>query len=78
MKTLTDQELRNKGVDEYLIDYRRELNESIKSGKCYADYFGNKIKVLRAFISNPCGYNKVFLLGENDERIEFDLSLYHA
>lgn len=73
----TDEELRKEGIDEYLIDYRRKLNDSIQSGKCYADYLGEKIKIERAFISNPCGYNKVFLLGENHEIIEFDLTLYY-
>ena len=68
IKKMSDQELRDDGVSEDLITHRAELNAAIKSGKCYSSKPNGKlVRCERAFISNPFGYDRVFLLGENGE-----------
>ncbi len=67
-KKMSDQELRDVGVSEDLITYREGLNTAIKSGKCYSSEPDGKLVLCeRAFISNPFGYDRVFLLGEKGE-----------
>ncbi len=65
-KIITDAELLKLGVDYSLIELRREYNDRIKAGIC--SY--KKNKVVRAFISNPHGYFKVFLLADDGNIID--------
>jgi len=57
MRKMSDEELLEEGVSQDLIDWRREFNDRIKDGYCMF----KGIKIERAFVSNPCGYDKVFL-----------------
>lgn len=68
---MTDEELRAEGVEDSLIEYRKKINETIASGHKYIFDFvpQRRIEIARAFISNPFGYDRVFLLGVNDEKI---------
>ena len=66
MRMMSDEELLEDGVEPDLIELRKKFNDKIEDGYCMLD----GIKILRAFISNPCGYNKVFLRTENGSILE--------
>lgn len=57
MRTMSDKELLEAGVSPDLVELRKTYNDKIEDGYCMFD----GVKIERAFISNPCGYDKVFL-----------------
>ena len=67
----TSKELIDAGVDQSLVEERDELNRLIKEGKLTPLSFSGTDKkpiALYAFISNPFGYDRVFIECDTGEK----------
>lgn len=66
MRLASDKELLDSGVSQDLVELRKTYNDKIEEGYCMFD----GVKIVRAFVSNPNGYYKMFLRAADGQVIE--------